>query len=242
MESSARPAYPSQHPPPPCPPSLFIFLRFWPKLACEHFRTLTRATNQAPVVEHPAEGEVAALRLFSLARRSLGFLRSVAIVLQMYGAALPAWWLIGVSTLEVGLMACAWRALAEWTRAPGSKARWDSHATLLLISVFVLTHGAGVGCLARPGGCGNLTALGVVLIVVNVAVLGWLAARPCTGACSALCEADDDGDAAAAAAAAENTPAIVRSRRGARLGKRYVYFCCKIAQPDVHEAPDPIAA
>ncbi len=46
----------------------------------------------------------------------------------------------------------------------------------------------------------------------------------------------------AAAAAAENTPAIVRSRRGARPGKRYVYFCCKIAQPDAHEAPDPIAA
>jgi hypothetical protein len=166
-------------------------------------------------VEHPADGEVAALRLFHFARRCLGFLRSVAILLQMYGAALPAWWLIGVSTLELFLMVCARRALAEWVNA-----RWSM---VLLVAAFLFTHGAGVGCLARPGGCGDLAGLGVALIALNVGLLGWLAARPCRGACAALAAPDaaDDGPA---------TPPIVRSSRG--LGKRYVNFCCKLSAPE----------
>ena len=134
----------------------------------------------------------------------------------MYGAALPAWWLIGVSTLELALMVCAWRALAEWVNA-----RWNRRSMVLLVAVFLFTHGAGVGCLARPGGCGDLAGLGVVLIALNVGLLGWLAARPCRGACAAL----------AAPGAAENeqppTPSIVRSSRG----KRYVNFCCKLSPP-----------
>ena len=144
----------------------------------------------------------------------------------MYGAAVPAWWLIGVSTLELALMACAWRALAEWVNA-----RWNRRSMVLLVAVFLLTHGAGVGCLARPGGCGDLAGLGVVLIALNVGLLGWLAERPCRGACAALAAPDaaDDGPA---------TPPIVRSSRG----KRYVNFCCKLSAPETAARVDNYAA
>jgi hypothetical protein len=226
----------SAHTPLPFPrsPSLFILLRYWPKLGCENFRTLARDAVGAIIldsagrasVKHPDDGEVAALRKFNLARRGISFLRSVAILLQMYGAALPAWWLVGVSTLELALMAAAWRALAEWTRAPGSHARWDHRSTLLLVLAFGLTHGAGVGCLARPGGCGDLAGLGAVLIALNVALLGWLAARPCARALAALRAPDAD-------TAAPETPTFAHSFRS---GKRYVNYCCKLADEDKNAA------
>lgn len=166
-------------------------------------------------MEHPPDIEVAALRSFHLARRFLGFLRSVAIPLQMYGAAVPAWWLIGVSTLELVFIVYAWRALATWVNAHENR-----RSMVLLVVVFFFTHGAGVGCLARPGGCGDLIGLGMVLIAFNVGLLGWLAMRPCRDACTALAAPD----------AADNepaTPSIVYSVRG----RHYINFCCKLSLP-----------
>jgi hypothetical protein len=95
---------------------------------------------------------------------------------------------------------------------------------VLLVAVFFFTHGAGVGCLARPGGCGDLIGLGTVLIALNVGLLGWLAMRPCQDAFTALAAPD----------AADNepaTPPVVYSGRALGAGRRYINFCCKLSLP-----------
>ena len=199
--------------------SIFILLRSLPQLECERFLSRSRAAAaggwRAPVAA-PAPQQAHRLRLFNFSRRALSFLRSVAILLQMHGAALPAWWLVGVSTVELALLALAWRWLAA-----AAEVRWEGGSALFLVAVFIFTHGAGVGCLARPGGCGDLGWLGAVLILVNAALLVVLACRPCRACCVELCTKVEAGP---------ETPANIASTPGGR--RFYVKHCCKLAVSD----------
>ena len=163
---------------------------------------------------------MAALRGFNFVRRCFALTRSVAIYLQMYGAVAPAWWLVGISTLELLLMAAGWRVLGGLMHT-----RLQGWSVLALALVFLFTHGAGVGCLARPGGCGDLGGLGAALIALNALLLLWLVARPVRGACRVLTMPPPDNNAPA-----PGTSVIVTSQRG--IGRRYVNFCCKLAEPD----------
>ena len=198
---------------------VFILLRFWPALGCENFRTLALDQERGIfVVLHPEPAEVAALRHYHLARRVISFLRSMTILLQMYGATLAAWWLMGVSTLEMALLAGGWGVLHR-----DGLAHWDARSTLSLALVFLFTHAAGVACLAREGGCTDVVWLGVVILFANAALLVWLAARPCRGAAAALCPHAPHDEVAVP------LPSLVRSRRGE--GRTYVNFCFKLAEP-----------
>jgi hypothetical protein len=198
---------------------LFIFLRFWPALGCENFRTLAHDHERGTfVVLRPEPALLAALRRFHLARRAIDFLRSMTILLQVYGAALAAWWLMGVSTLEMALLAGGWGVL----RRDGLE-HWDARSTLSLTLVFLFTHAVGVACLAREGGCTDAVWLGAAILLANAALLAWLAARPCRGAAAALCPHAPHDEIAVP------LPTLVRSRRGE--GRAYVNFCFKLAEP-----------
>ena len=205
------------HPSPPTTCSFFIILRSLPALNCEIFLSLDRSDPTICNVVRPSDNEVAALRGFNFVRRCFVLTRSVAIYLQMYGAVAPAWWLVGISTLELLLMAAGWRVLGGLMHT-----RLHGWSVLALALVFLLTHGAGVGCLARPGGCGDLGGLGAALIALNALLLLWLVARPVRGACRVLTTPPPEP--------APRTPVIVTSQRG--VGRRYVKFCCKLAEPE----------
>ncbi len=205
---------------PPTTRSFFIILRSLPALNCETFLSLDRSDPTICNVVRPSDNEVAALRGFNFVRRCIVLTRSVAIYLQMYGAVAPAWWLVGVSTLELLLMAAGWRVLGGLMHT-----RLQGWSVLALALVFLSTHGAGVGCLARPGGCGDLGWLGAALIALNALLLLWLVARPVRGACRVLTMPPPDNNAPP-----PETPMILRSQRG--FGRRYVKFCCKLAEPE----------
>jgi hypothetical protein len=202
---------------------LFIILRSLPALNCETFLSLDHNDPTVPNVVRPSDNEVAALRGFNCVRRCFVFIRSVAIHLQMYGASAPAWWLVGVSALELLLMAAGWRALGGLTRLQG-------RSVLALALVFLFTHGAGMGCLALPGGCSDLRWLGAVLIALNAFLLLWLVARPVRGACRVLTTPPSN------TAPAAKTPVLVSSQRG--FGRPYVNFCCKLAEPEPETEPE----
>ncbi len=213
------------HPSTTC--SFFIILRSLPALNCETFLSLDRSDPTICNVVRPSDNEVAALRGFNFVRRCFALTRSVAIYLQMYGAVAPAWWLVGVSTLELLLMATGWRVLGGLMHT-----RLQGWSVLALALVFLFTHGAGVGCLARPGGCGDLGGLGAALIALNALLLLWLVARPVRGACRVLTMLPPDNNAPA-----PGTPVIVTSQRG--IGRRYVNFCCKLAEPEKNTQTAP---
>ena len=208
------------HPFPPTTRSFFIIFRSLPALNCETFLSLDRSDPTICNVVRPSDNEVAALRGFNFVRRCIVLTRSVAIYLQMYGAVAPAWWLVGVSTLELLLMAAGWRVLGGLMHT-----RLQGWSVLALALVFLFTHGAGVGCLARPGGCGDLGGLGAALIALNALLLLWLVARPVRGACRVLTMPPPGTNAPA-----PGTPVIVTSQRG--IGRRYVNFCFKLAEPE----------